>query len=98
MRDVPTLRIADVLAGSGADWAAYLDSERVGRYTQNLDATAPVVVFDTEDGLLRLRPGARPTRASRWLHVACFLSARREDSGQASADAPPAAKAGLVLR
>ncbi len=52
MRGMPTLRIADVLVGSGADWAAYLDSERVGRYTQNLDALPPVVVFDTEEGLL----------------------------------------------
>jgi hypothetical protein len=52
MWSMPTLRIAEVLAGSGSDWAAYLDSERVGRYTQDLDAEPPVVVFDTEDGLL----------------------------------------------
>jgi hypothetical protein len=49
---MPRLRIADVLAGSGPDWTAYLDSERVRRYTQNLDALPPVVVFDTGNGLL----------------------------------------------
>jgi hypothetical protein len=52
MQDMPRLRIADVLVGSGADWAAYLDSERVGHYVQNLEGLPPVVVFDTEDGLL----------------------------------------------
>jgi hypothetical protein len=52
MWDMPTLRIAEVLAGSGPDWTAYLDSERVGRYVRNLEAQPPVVVFDTEDGLL----------------------------------------------
>ena len=52
MWDVPTLRIAEVLAGSGPDWTGYLDSERVGQYVQNPEAQRPVVVFETEDGLL----------------------------------------------
>jgi hypothetical protein len=52
MWGMPTLRIAEVLAGSDPDWTAYLDRERVGRYVRNLEAQPPVVVFDTEDGLL----------------------------------------------
>jgi len=52
MWDMPRLRIVEVLAGSGCDWSAYLDSDRVGRYVGNLEAQRPVVVFDTEDGLL----------------------------------------------
>ena len=44
MWDMPTLRIAEVLAGSGPDWTAYLDSERVGRYVRNLEAQPPPTV------------------------------------------------------
>jgi ParB-like nuclease domain len=52
MCGMPMLRIAEVLAGSGPDWIAYLDRERVEGYVRNFEAQPPVVVFDTEDGLL----------------------------------------------
>jgi ParB-like chromosome segregation protein Spo0J len=46
------LRISDLLANSPVDPQAHLDAERVTRYAENLDALPPIVVFDTEDGLL----------------------------------------------
>src|SRR5947208_12939427 len=46
------LKIADILATSPVDPEAHLDPDRVERYRQSVDRVAPVVVFDTEDGLL----------------------------------------------
>ncbi len=46
------LRISDLLANSPVDPRAHLDAERVARYAENLDTMPPIVVFDTEDGLL----------------------------------------------
>jgi ParB-like chromosome segregation protein Spo0J len=47
-----TLKIAEILATSPVDPERHLDPERVERYRRSVDDLAPVVVFDTDDGLL----------------------------------------------
>lgn len=49
---MPRLRIADLLANTPVDPEAHLDTARVERYAEMLDALPPVVVFDTEEGML----------------------------------------------
>jgi hypothetical protein len=49
---VPSLGITDLLANSPVDPTAHVDPERVARYAEDFDALPPVVVFETEDGLL----------------------------------------------
>jgi ParB-like chromosome segregation protein Spo0J len=46
------LKIADILATSPVDPERHLDTERVEHYRRSIDSFAPVVVFDTEEGLL----------------------------------------------
>src|SRR5215213_131535 len=46
------LRIVDLLANAPVDPEAHLDTARVERYAEVLDALPPVVVFDTAEGLL----------------------------------------------
>jgi hypothetical protein len=46
------LKIANILATSPIDPERHLDSERVEHYRRSIDAPAPVVVFETEEGLL----------------------------------------------
>jgi hypothetical protein len=46
------LRRADLLADAPIDPEAHLDTLRVERYAQILDALPPVVVFDTPEGQL----------------------------------------------
>jgi ParB-like chromosome segregation protein Spo0J len=46
------LRIDDLLANAPVDPEAHLDAERVERYAGRTEALPPVVVFDTEEGLL----------------------------------------------
>jgi ParB-like chromosome segregation protein Spo0J len=46
------LRIADLLANAPVDPEAHLDAARVERYAQQLDSLPPVVVFDTQEGLM----------------------------------------------
>jgi ParB-like chromosome segregation protein Spo0J len=45
------VRIADLLANTLVDPQAHLDPQRVAQYAA-LGSVAPVVVFETEDGLL----------------------------------------------
>jgi hypothetical protein len=52
MGAMPHLRIADLLANAPIDPEAHLDARRVERYAQMLDALPPIVVFDTQEGLL----------------------------------------------
>jgi hypothetical protein len=52
MGAMPHLRIADLLANAPIDPEAHLDVVRVERYAQMLDALPPIVVFDTQEGLL----------------------------------------------
>jgi hypothetical protein len=49
---MPQLRIADLLASAPVDPEAHLDTARVERYVEMLDALPPIVVFDTAEGLL----------------------------------------------
>lgn len=49
---MPQLRIADLLMNTPIDPEAHLDAARVERYAEMLDALPPVVVFDTEEGML----------------------------------------------
>jgi hypothetical protein len=46
------VRIADLLANALVDPQAHLDPQRVVHYAVASSPAAPVVVFDTEDGLL----------------------------------------------
>ena len=46
------LRITDLLASTPIDPEAHLDAVRVERYAKMLNALPPVVVFETEEGLL----------------------------------------------
>ena len=46
------VRVVDLLAGAPVDPESHLDAARVERYAQILDELPPVVVFDTEEGLL----------------------------------------------
>ncbi len=58
--------IADLLDGAPVDPGAHLDTARVERYTEMLEALPPVVVFDTEEGLL-LADGYHRVAAARRL-------------------------------
>ncbi|HJQ28789.1 MAG TPA: ParB N-terminal domain-containing protein [Rubrobacter sp.] len=49
---MPLLRITDLLANAPVDAEAHLDAARVEHFARILDALPPVVVFDTEEGLL----------------------------------------------
>jgi hypothetical protein len=60
------LRIADLLADAPIDPEAHLDASRVERYSRMLGALAPVVVFDTPEGLL-LADGYHRLSAARGL-------------------------------
>jgi ParB-like chromosome segregation protein Spo0J len=46
------LKVADILASMLADQQRRLDPEQVERYRRSIDRLPPVVVFDTQDGLL----------------------------------------------
>ena len=46
------LRVSDLIANAPIDPEARLDTARVERYAQMIDALPPVVVFDTPEGLL----------------------------------------------
>ena len=46
------LKIVDILATSPVDPEGHLDPERVEGYRRSIDLLDPVVVFETEDGLL----------------------------------------------
>ncbi|MDP9301893.1 MAG: ParB N-terminal domain-containing protein [Actinomycetota bacterium] len=46
------LKIADILATSPVDPEHHLDTERIQHYRHSIDSLAPVVVFETEEGLL----------------------------------------------
>jgi ParB-like chromosome segregation protein Spo0J len=48
---VPLVRISELLANPLADAEAHLDDERVRSYIENADQP-PVVVFETDEGLL----------------------------------------------
>lgn len=50
--EVIKLALDDLLANALVDPAAHLDPERVARYALDLERLPPVVVFDTDDGLL----------------------------------------------
>jgi hypothetical protein len=52
MDPMTELRIRDVLASARVDPAAHLDASRVQHYVHAGEDVAPVVVFDTEEGLL----------------------------------------------
>lgn len=51
-KTMPLLRITDLLANAPVDAEAHLDAARVEHFARILDALPPVVVFDTEEGLL----------------------------------------------
>jgi hypothetical protein len=46
------LRFADLLTNMPIDPEAHLDAARVEWYAEMLDVLPPVIVFDTEEGLL----------------------------------------------
>src|SRR5437667_11829090 len=46
------LKIVDILETSPVDPEGHLDPERVEGYRRSIDLLDPVVVFETEDGLL----------------------------------------------
>jgi ParB-like chromosome segregation protein Spo0J len=46
------LKIAENVASSPVDPERHLDRERVDHYRRSIDDLAPVVVFETDDGLL----------------------------------------------
>jgi hypothetical protein len=52
MSAMPQVRIADLLDNAPVDPEAHLDAARVDHYARMLDPLPPVVVFDTEEGLL----------------------------------------------
>jgi hypothetical protein len=52
LSNVARVRIAELLANAAVDPAAHLDRRRVERYAEALDTLPPVVVFQTEVGLL----------------------------------------------
>lgn len=49
---VSRLRVSDLLANAPIDPEAHLDAVRVERFARTFDALPPVVVFDTQEGLL----------------------------------------------
>jgi ParB-like chromosome segregation protein Spo0J len=49
---VSRLKIADLMSSPLVDATAHLDEAVVARYAENLGSLPPVVVFETEDGLL----------------------------------------------
>ena len=61
---MPHLRIADLLTNAPIDPEAHLNAAKVERYAEMLDALPPVVVFDTEEGLL-LADGYHRVEAAR---------------------------------
>jgi hypothetical protein len=52
MCTMPHLRIADLLANTPIDPEAHLDAAQVEWYAEMLDVLPPVIVFDSEEGLL----------------------------------------------
>jgi ParB-like chromosome segregation protein Spo0J len=48
---VTTLKVADIVANSGVR-PNHLDAEQVEMYRRSIDRPPPVVVFETEEGLL----------------------------------------------
>jgi ParB-like chromosome segregation protein Spo0J len=48
---VTTLKVADIVANSGVR-LSHLDAQRVEMYRRSIDRLPPVVVFETEGGLL----------------------------------------------
>lgn len=49
---MPALRIADLLANALVNPSAHLDAEQVKHYADDPDSAPPIVVFETEAGLL----------------------------------------------
>lgn len=66
MSAMARVRIADLLADAPIDPGVHLDAARVERYADVLDELPPVVVFDTEEGLL-LTDGYHRVAAARRL-------------------------------
>ena len=48
---VTTLKVADIVANSGVQ-SSHLDAQQVETYRRSVDRLPPVVVFETEEGLL----------------------------------------------
>jgi hypothetical protein len=72
---MPHLRIADLLTNAPIDPEAHLNAAKVERYAEMLDALPPVVVFDTEEGLL-LADGYHRVEAARRRGVALRYAAK----------------------
>jgi ParB-like chromosome segregation protein Spo0J len=49
---MPRLKVAELLAASPEDPQRHLDPKQVEKYRRSIDQMPPVVVFETEDGLL----------------------------------------------
>ena len=79
MCTMPHLRIADLLTNTPIDPEAHLNAARVERYAEMLDALPPVVVFDTEEGLL-LADGYHRVEAARRRGVATVKAEMRRGS------------------
>src|SRR4051794_18200207 len=77
------LRIADLLANPHVESAAHLDAARVRQYVEDCEQTEPVVVFQTEDGLLLVdghhRMAAARSRGARTV-TADLRDGSREDA------------------
>jgi ParB-like chromosome segregation protein Spo0J len=71
------LKIVDILATSPVDPEGHLDPERVERYRHSIDQLAPVVVFETEDGLLLADGYHRIVAALREGHEAIEADVRK---------------------
>jgi ParB-like chromosome segregation protein Spo0J len=48
---VTKVKVADIVANSG-DQSGHLDAQQVERYRRSIDRLPPVIVFETEEGLL----------------------------------------------
>jgi hypothetical protein len=87
--------ISDLLASSCGEDPAHLNVERVERYAADVDALPPVVVFDTEHGLL-LADGyhrvAAARRAGRDTIAAEVRKGRRSDALRHAATAGAATR------
>jgi ParB-like chromosome segregation protein Spo0J len=59
------LPLADLLANPLVDPEAHLDWQQVARYESELEQAPPVVVFETEEGLLLLADGYHRVTAAR---------------------------------
>ena len=105
---MPHLRIADLLTNTPIDPEAHLDAARVERYAEMLDALPPVVVFDTEEGLLLAdgyhRVAAARRRRQETVKAEVRLGSRHDalryaaTVGAAQHDIPPDSVASYIIR